>query len=110
MKDAYKDIAKAFGISVKAAENLYREAVKKLEEQIQAMDCDGRKNVAKNHYKKVFRKKASNIPKNKKWWLMVKYLGLTPSEVAEIESTTNRNVSSAICRFDAQVRSGKAAF
>ena len=41
---------------------------------------DGRKDIATNHYKKIFRKKPANIPKNKRWWIMINYFGLTPAE------------------------------
>ena len=104
LKDDYKYIASVLGISVKAAENLYHEAVKKLMKQLEALDHDGREDVAAKHYLKVFRKKKA--PKNKRWWLMCNYFGLTPSEVAKIEGTTGRNVSSAVCKFNAKVKAG----
>ena len=110
LKDSFKDIGDMLGISNKSAEVLYREAVKKILVKLKDVDRDGRKTVAENHYKKVFRNKANNIPKNKKWWIMCNYFGMTPSEVAEMENTTGRNVSSVICRFDAQVKAEKVTF
>ncbi len=108
LKDSYKDISDMLGISSKSAEVLYRSAVQKILEKLEIIDQDGRKDIASNHYKKVFQKKTA--PKNKRWWIMCNYFGLTPSEVAEIEGTTNRNVSSAICRFNPQVKSEKVTF
>jgi hypothetical protein len=96
-----------FGISESGARVLYSNAIKMILENLELLDRDGRKDIASNYYKEVFRKKANGIPKNKKWWILCNYFGLTPAEVAAMENTTNRNVSSAICRFDERVRAGK---
>jgi hypothetical protein len=106
----FKDIAEIYEISQSNARQIYSNALKIILENLKLLDKDGRKDIATNHYKKVFRNNAKKIPKNKKWWVMCNYFGLTPSEVAEIEGTTNRNVSSAICRFDQRVRAGKVSF
>jgi hypothetical protein len=110
LRENYKVIAQMFGISEAGARVLYSNAVQKILENLELLDQDGRKDIADNHYKKLFHDKANGIPKNKRWWIMCNYLGLTPSEVANIEGTTNRNVSSAICRFDLRVRAGKVTF
>jgi DNA-directed RNA polymerase specialized sigma24 family protein len=106
LRDSYKDIALQFGVSESNARVQYSNAVRKILENLELLDQDERKDIASIHYKKIFRKKAKAIPKNKKWWVMVNYFGMTPSEVAEIEGTTGRNVSSAICRFDEKVKAG----
>ena len=48
------------------------------------------------------------LPKNLKWFLLAKVFGLIPQEVASIDGkTTNRNVSSAICRLAQGVWDGE---
>jgi len=109
-RENYKDIAMKFGISESGARVLYSNAVQKILENLELLDQDGRKDIASIHYKKVFRKKAKAIPKNKRWWILCNYFGMTPQEVAEMDRTTNRNVSAAVCRFNAQVKAGKVVF
>jgi hypothetical protein len=106
----FKEIASMYEISTSNARQLYSQAQKTILKNLENLDQDGRKTVAGNHYKKMFQNNAKKIPKNKKYWIMCNYFGLTPSEVAEMEGTTNRNVSSAICKFDQRVRAGKVSF
>jgi len=99
LRESYKDIARDFEITPENAMALYRNAVQIILEKLKHIDKDGRKDIADNHYKKMYRKKRNNIPKNMKWYVMANVFGLTPKEIAEIDgNTTNRNVSSAICR------------
>jgi len=108
LRDSYKDIAQMFGVSQSGARVLYSNAVKIILEKLEAMDQDGRKDIATKYHKKAYRDKASKMLKNKRWYLMAYVFGLTPSEIAEIDgNTTGRNVSSSICRFAGRVKSGK---
>ena len=108
LRESYKNIANKYGISKSNARVTYSNAVNIILEELEALDQDGRKEIADNHYKKIYREKCSHMPKNMKWFLMANIFGLTPKEIAEIDgNTTNRNVSTAICRAKEHVKAGK---
>jgi hypothetical protein len=106
-RQSFKELSIIYDMPPSHVRSHYSQAVKVLMKCLSILDQDERKNIADKHYKKAARNLSKNMPKNQRWYLMSRVFGLTPKEIAEIDGdTTNRNVSSAICRVERRLKSG----
>ena len=93
---SYEEIAGQFNTSVDNARKIYHKAHTRI---LKALDlCDKHQSIIdKAEYAlKVGEQATGKLPKYVKWLLMAKCLGLSPHDIARIERTTQRVVSTKI--------------
>jgi DNA-directed RNA polymerase specialized sigma24 family protein len=103
----YKDLATKYDMSASNARKTYHNALKRLQQVLEAMDNPkGIRNL--EHWKKQVEKRYGSLPKGRRFFLLNKLFGMRPSEIAELEGVKHPSmVRGMIIRVSDQLRAGE---
>jgi hypothetical protein len=106
-KWTFKDLAVKYDTTVEKARKVYQAALKRLQEEIEALDGrEGPHNF--EPWKKMVEERSGSFPAGMRWFLLNKLFQMRPAEIARMEGVKNPSgVRGVIIRVSDQLRCGE---